>query len=252
MTWKPSQSAEPRRSGRAVSDVVAFVFVFSIIITSVGLVSAVGFSALEDFKANEQSVNAERGFESLGYNLGNIQRGHAPGRSGEIKLSGGRILVNQSSTMEVTTPSGWSRTFDMGTLRYDMEARDTSVAYESGAVFRRDRGGVYGISRPKLTCNPTEGYALVSIVTLESDEGTRGGDGTVQVIGREQSSELVRYETPTAGDVTVDVDSQFEQGWDQFFEDGWTNPSGGVGQCNLPPGSTVIVRHTVIEIQFVS
>lgn len=262
MTWKPTDDSPGFLDERGVSDVVAFVFVFSIIITSVGIVSAVGFSALEDLRASEQAVNAERGFESLGYNLGNVQRGHAPGRSGELKLNGGRIRTVDGSDVEVTVDNGtgiWDETYDMNTLRYDMESRETSVAYESGAVFRSDRGGAVDVAGAKFICREDEDYAVVSIVTLQGTSETLGGDGTVQIIGREQSSELVRYENDT-DIVTVDVDdSDFEQGWDQFFDSSrndWDGlGSGGEAECDFTgsPGSgTVLVRHTVVEIQFVS
>jgi hypothetical protein len=259
MTWKPTDDTGGVLDERGVSDVVAFVFVFSIIITSVGIVSAVGFTALEDLRASEQAVNAERGFESLGYNLGNVQRGHAPGRSGELKLNGGRIRTVDGSEVSVSIDGSavTGSPFEMNTLQYDMQSRETSVAYESGAVFRSDRGGTVDVVGAKFTCREDEDYAIVSIVTIEGVGKTLGGDGTVQIIGREQSSKLVAYET---GVGTVDVavsNSEFEQGWDLFFESSrndWDGSFGGSGeaQCDLGGSGTVLVRHTVIDIQFVS
>lgn len=249
MTQTPPDVGDVTRRDRGVSDVVAFVFVFSIIITSVGIVSAVGFTVLEDIQASEQSINAERGFESLGYNLGNIQRGHAPGRTGEIKLSGGRILVaDNAPAVEVTTPGGFSKTLTMGSLQYDMESRETSIAYESGAVFRSDRGGVVAVVRPKFICRSD--HAIVSIVTLRSDADVHGGEGTVQVIGREEKSELLLHETGVSSvDVSV-TNSEFQQGWDRILDDeGWNS-----GTCDFrgTGSGTLIVRHTVINIQFIT
>jgi len=248
-----------------VSDVVAFVFVFSIIITSVGVVSAFGFEVLRDIQNDEQAVNAVRGMEALGDNLGNVQRGHAPGRSGELKLSEGTVYVRQNSQVEIyaqcspnvsflcDASSSDPLTFDVGTLFYDMTDRETEVTYEGGAVFRKDRAGSpVMVSTPQLICGSD--HAVVSIVTLVSDGEARGGGGTVQISGRERETKLfTTVPADSANQVTVDfTNSRFESGWDSYFSDDdnqWTSTGGGAGEC---AASDIYVRQTVIEIDFVS
>lgn len=249
---------------RGVSDVIAFVFVFSIIITSVGVVSAFGFKVLRDIQSDEQAVNAVRGMEALGDNLGNVQRGHAPGRSGELKLSEGTVYVRQNSQAEVSLDCagggyeacGQTFAFDMGTLYYQMVDRETNVTYEGGAVFREDRGGSpVMVDRPRLICG--DDYAVVSVVTLTSSAGGQGGSGTVQINGRERSTRLYRSPNETH-EVTMNiVDSRFTSGWADYFEDGdndwtWDDPT-TTATCDFSgDDGTVLVRRTVIEIDFVT
>lgn len=255
----PDRTWTPTWEKRGVSDVVAFVFVFSIIITSVGIVSAFGFGALRDIQNDEQAVNAVRGMEALGHNLGNIQRGHAPGRTGELKLSDGTVYVEEQSEMAVVPVCSGSPgcnhifTFDMGTLYYDMDDSKTRVAVESGGVFRQGRqGSPVVVDEPRFMCGPD--YAVVSVVTLRSDGSAPGGQGTVQVIGRERETRL-HFANDTVARVEVTpMDTEFGPAWESYFDspdNGWTF-SGGVAECSFSAGGKVFIRQTIIEIEFVT
>jgi len=54
---------------RAVSDVVGYVLVFSLVSLTVGVVSVAGVGALQDARDVEQANNAERAFDVLGDNV---------------------------------------------------------------------------------------------------------------------------------------------------------------------------------------
>lgn len=260
-------SRGPRRIGRTtgtedrgVSDVVAFTLTFSIIITSVGIVSAVGFSVLQDVQADEQSLNAQRGFQSLGESFNEIDRGHVPGRSGEISLSEGALYTrtgsgSDRSTLEVNV-DGNTYTTDVGTLVYESQADSTQILLESGAVLRKDKFADQAIvvQSPNMVCDTGSGspYAIVSIVKLTSDENTQGGDGTVQIVGREESSTLLYSDL--AGSVTVDYgDSQYTDAWEQHFdgEGDWSTTGSDEAECSFSGDGQVIVRRTVIDVDFV-
>lgn len=251
-----------RRTDRGVSDVVAFVFTFSIIITSVGVVSAVGFSVLEDIQGNEQALNAQRGFQALSDNINDIDRRHVPGRSGEVTLNDGRLLVengSSSSTLGVTVEDGSTTLYDgstdVGYLEYTEQEDDTRIVLESGAVIRKDKNADQGIvvRRPNFACRTSgDSYAVVSVVKIVSSSNTRGGDGTVQIVAREQSSKLL-YSSTDATDVTVNYGgSDFADAWGTDFEGaGDWSTSGTSATCNVGPNGHVIVRQTVIEIALV-
>lgn len=278
MTRGPRRVGRTRsREDRAVSDVVAFVLTFSIIITSVGIVSAVGFSVLQDIQADEQSLNAQRGFQSLGESLNEIDRSHVPGRSGEISLSDGALFTRTGSGSDRSTiavsvdtdgdgdlTGGGDRTYttDVGTLVYESQADDTRILLESGAVLRKDKRADQAIvvQRPNMVCDTSgsSNYAIVSIVKIVSDENTQGGDGTVQIIGREESSTLL-YSDNAAERVNVTfgggagVGSQYPEAWRQYFASSgdWSSVTSTDATCDVGSGGTVIVRRTVINVDFV-
>jgi len=209
-------------------------------------------------QSDEQALNAQRGFQSLGENLNQIDRRQVPGRSGEISLSGGALFADSGSngpTLEVSTDTGETFTTETGRIVY-RSGDDTRVLLENGAVIRKDERADQGIvvQRPNVVCkggaNP---YAVVSIVKLDADVNSIGGDGTVQIVGREQSSTLLYSDT--ASDVTVDYSgSDFQDAWSTHFDrTGDWDDTGGAAECDFGGGDGhVIVRRTVIEIDFVS
>jgi hypothetical protein len=69
----------------------------------------VGFSAIEEIRGDEQALNAQRAFQTLGESLNEIDRQQVPGRSGEISLSGGTLLADSGAdgpAFEVSTSTG--------------------------------------------------------------------------------------------------------------------------------------------------
>jgi hypothetical protein len=242
-----------------VSDVLAFIFTFSIIITSVGVVSAVGFSSLRDIQEGEQAVNAERAFVTLGENLGNVERGHAPGRSGELRLNQGSLYVQDGREVSVSVDdgSGSGPSFgprDLQALYYDMDGSKTNVVLEGGAVFREDRGNVVAVEGPSIMCNGDR--AVVSLVEMRHDGTIPGGTGTVQVTGREESSELLY--SGAAENVTIDLSSHGVDGYasaweDELTGDGWAETgTDGEVECDLDAGGRAYVRVTTIRLNFVN
>ncbi|WP_267643101.1 DUF7289 family protein [Haloarchaeobius amylolyticus] len=244
---------------RAVSDVLAFVIVFSIIITSVGVVYGIGFSSLGEFQEGEQKTNAARAFQALSVSLDDIQSGAAPGRSGAIQLSEGTLQVEEQSqmTVEVGLSNGttWTvATETTGSLQYSFE--NTDVAYENGAVFRKDGSASVMLEEPSFVCSDSSDQAVVSIVVLNGESNAIGGEVNAEIISRENSTSVLypnisRGSSVTADNVTVDVPTtSFDQAWTRYFEDasGWEDPDGdGAYTCDA---QSVVVRVTVIDVEF--
>jgi len=73
---------------RGVSDVVGYVLIFSLIVATVGVVTTVGFSTLEDRQDAERVNNVERAFDVFANNMENVYRDGAPSR-GDGDAAGG-------------------------------------------------------------------------------------------------------------------------------------------------------------------
>ncbi|MCT9096276.1 hypothetical protein [Haloarchaeobius sp. HME9146] len=244
---------------RAVSDVLAFVIVFSIIITSVGVTYGIGFSSLGEFQEGEQKTNAARAFQALSVSLDDIQEGAAPGRSGAIQLNEGTLQVEEQSqmTVEVALSNGTTWTVaseTTGSLQYSFE--NTDVAYENGAVFRKDGSASVMIEEPSFLCSESSDQAVVSIVVLNSDSNAIGGEINAEIISRQNDTDVLypnlsRSSSVSADNVTVDVPtSNFDQAWTRYFEDtdGWEDPDNdGDFTCDA---DNVIVRVTFVEVEF--
>jgi len=225
MIDRARQSGPP--DNRAVSDVLAFILVFSIIITSVGLVYVFGMGALGDAQVNEQNRNAERAFETLSVSFNDLQTGRGEERLSQLNPRGGRVSVDDSPTVVVTDADGDNLlpSSDVGSLNYAHEG--TTVSYELGAVFRADDGNSVMVREPEFVCSngendPDPDRAVVSYPTL-----TPGGTSSVST----SSTLRVRATKSGAtdlnqsgGNVTIEItESAHADAWKRYFEDGkWT------------------------------
>ena len=215
---------------RAISESLGFVFVFSIIVLSLGLVSTVGFSQIEEVRNDQQLENAERSFQIVAQNIEELQTGQSVARGGELDLNRGRIRITPSTDSQlrisVTDTTGsvddYEDTYELSGLEYQLG--ETTVGYEGGAVFRRDRGGTAVVGPPTLVC--TDERALVSLVTVDGPEGRQLGGGTVSITVERENATVTFPVNRTGGNstdgranVSVEVvDSQFSAGWTQYLE----------------------------------
>ncbi|WP_135819976.1 DUF7289 family protein [Halostella litorea] len=257
-----------RGTDRGVSDMIAFVIVFSLIITSVGITYTFGYSTLTDYQENEQKRNAERAFVALSDNIGDIESTHVEARSGELRLSGGTLSVENETDVTVHSPT-WNLSNgsknsltnrSVGSFVYEYEG--TQISYENGAVFRQDGDGrAIMLSEPEYRCG--ESYAMVSVVEVQTSGGALSADGTAQIRAESGKSSGLRYpenrtgtkNNATVENVSVTVESDKPEAWSDYFEDDWDVSGTGNERtftCEPDSGDTidVYVRVTIINIDY--
>ncbi|QSG12055.1 putative pilin/flagellin [Halapricum desulfuricans] len=254
-----------------MSDVVGFVLMFGIILTSVGLVATFGLSELESFNENQQLNNAERTFDLITRSFTELEESQATTRTDAIDLSGGSLTLSPSSsaTVNVTADSGktYTESFPLNALVY--ENNDIRIGYESGALFRVQERSDAGLitSGPGFVCS--DGTAILSFVTLEGDtERQIGGEGTLRVTGRLADQTLL-YPVSSSGTGnastvdTIEVELTFSgesraREWANYFEnaDGdWTvtgeSDTSVTVQCGASTDlDSVYIRRSIISIAY--
>jgi hypothetical protein len=161
---------------RGLSDVLAFIFTFSIIILSVSAVSVVGVDQLTEVRDREQVNSAERGMVALATTFDDLSRQDDAFRATELSLQDGRLQMDQSSLwIDVRsnhsgetwqTAENGPRTIQVQSLqhRLDNPHGNVTIAYEAGGVFRSD--GATATYRPPIRCAPEQGTAVVTITEL--------------------------------------------------------------------------------------
>ncbi|SNZ13377.1 hypothetical protein SAMN06269185_2145 [Natronoarchaeum philippinense] len=246
---------------RAVSDVLAFTLVFSIIITSVGLVYVFGMGALGDAQVSEQNRNAERAFETITVSFNDLQDGRGEERLSQLNPRGGRISVEESPT--VTISAGGSAIVDadgdpiadraVGSLNYAHEG--TTISYELGAAFRADEGNSVLIRPPEFVCTTSgsgSDRAVLSYPNLASTQPSSVSTSSTLRIRATSAPAVVTRST--ASDLTIEIeDSTHADAWARYFEDnGWTDvdgPSGSTGDVEATCDTDVTyVRETGVEV----
>lgn len=284
---RPEHTPWSASSNRGVSDVVAFVLTFSIIITGVGIVSTGGFDQLTEFTTDQQIDNSERGMEAAASTVDSLARSNDTYREFNLALSGGNIWYNQTN-ISITTgsteinlsdfspsspdsdPNKTSININALEHRFDLGDETVNIAQEGGGVFRTDT------SRPRYEPGiSVQGEtAIVSLVRLTSDEsidrsGAFATDIALEPTGVPQeapvsadnqfisfSAELVGqqrvYETRLSdSSLSINVSgTAYPQQWRYFFENserGNWDRTGSTYELTEDV-DTVLVRVSTVEL----
>lgn len=154
---------------RAASEVLGFVLVFGLMMTTIGTVYVGGFDSLTEARNAQQQATTERAFDLLAANMDAIGTGTAPVRTTEIQLSGGRLRLRDGPEIAVTLTSGTSGTptfsRSMSPIVYEFEETETSLVYTNGAVMRVDRAGAVLKRSPPFVFR-TDGADHVAVVPI--------------------------------------------------------------------------------------
>jgi len=203
---------------RAVSDVVGYVLVFSLITISVGVITVGGFSTLEDRQDAERINNAERGFDVFAANMEDVYRDGAPSRATEMRLSGGTLRYGEPVNITIEDSNNRNITASPRPLIY----RDTGteIVYVAGAIIRSDDGNSVMLRDPPFRTNTAIGSFPLIITFRTTGSTTLSAEGTVQVI-----SEARRVNTTTPakfgdemGSYTITVESPRAAAWEQYLK----------------------------------
>jgi FlaG/FlaF family flagellin (archaellin) len=241
-------------SDRAVSDVVAFVLVFALVITAVGLVTTIGFGSLQEVAQSEQAKSAEIAFDAVAETVADVERGTAPVRSSEVSLSDGSMSVVEGATIEVRVRNA-SETFGSTDYTYtrttggiEYRSEDTRFTYESGTVYRGGAEGAVLRASPSMTCEGDTAVVSLVSVTVDGSAGVAGGSTTAVSRATNRSVLYSSARHPNTEAVRVTVASPGQEAWNEYFADaaGWSGSS-GTYTCSA---DRVFVRLTVVDVEF--
>ncbi|NGM67533.1 hypothetical protein G6M89_00675 [Natronolimnobius sp. AArcel1] len=222
------------RDDRGVSEVLAFVLVFGIILTSVAILSVTGFQAMDSYQESEQQQNADRAMQTLADNFNDVLRYDGlEERYGELTVRGGTVTVDGDGGPELdievdgnqlTDTDGFEHlensgdSIPLGSLTY--ESGSDTISYEGGAVAREaESGGGLFLSDPKLQYN--DDVAILSLVKIDGDRQSIQSDGSqgFSVSVKNRTSKLVK------DDVEISVSGGDESEiWEDYLDEAhWNN-----------------------------
>lgn len=213
-----------RNHDRAVSEVLGYVLVFGMVVSSVALVSTVGIGQLDDVREEEQMTNAERAFDLLAANMDDIAMRGAPSRSTEMQLTEGQLDV--SDPIEVSfrgikgpsDPENFSESYEVWPITYRGQASNTEVVYAGGTVFRTypDSGAV--LRDPAIVAE-SDRVNVPLVLTRSRAMQSRGG-GTARIRAEHaQTNLLVSDTSSTYGTVFMNVTSPRATMWVDLLSD---------------------------------
>ena len=202
------------------------MLVFSLIVSSVGVVYVVGFQGLTDARDGERVDNAERAFEVLAHNVEDLTRRGVASRATEIKLAdagiraGDPVLLNVSGDYDETVANS-PEDFVTGNVSitpivYETAAGGDRVRFSNGAVLRGNDDGMAMRERPGFVVD--ENRTLVPIVQT-SVYGTERVDGSSTVLVRTHRtlSDVLVSERGTYDTVTIRLHTPNPEPWNRYL-----------------------------------
>lgn len=227
---------------RAVSDTLGFIFVFALVLTTVGVVSAVGMQGLQDTRDVERLNNAERAFDILDDNMEDIAVRGAPSRATEIKLADSAVSFGEPVRMEVEWTRGGvtdNATVTTHPLVYTSGASNERLVYAFGTIFRGTDDAMTIVQRPEFVLsNDAVVVSTISARRSAASSNSVGGSGTYLIRG-EISDSGPKYRGIATADgtysVTVNVTSPRAALWETELES-----YDGVDSCTLDGTGTMV------------
>lgn len=242
-------------SDRAVSEVLSFTLVFTLIVASIALISVGGLGSLQDVRDVEQLESAERAFDVLADNVADIHQRGAPSRATEISLGESQLRTGDNVTMEVTLDGG------SGGLPTTLSKRirpvvyegndDRRIVYEAGAVFRTNRDGGVVVREPPLVVD--EKRMLVTVVGVNRPNVQSLSGSTVLVrMNHRGSNVFYRNRSADVDSVQITMSSTPRASlWAEVYSRygfSCTLPSQTSVECTYNPGNidrVYVVYHDV-------
>ncbi len=203
---------------RAVSDVLGYVLIFSLIIATVGVVTSIGFGTLDDRQDAERINNVERAFDVFATNVEDVYREGAPSRATEIRLAGGTIRYGEPVTVTVrnATDTSINSTMELTPLVY--AEGDTEVVYAGGAIIRGESAGSAMLREPPFVLEVDRSMFPFVRTTRGASRPDVSRDGTVRIESRRTDvNETTHPDLREGGKMELVVDSPRETAWKRYL-----------------------------------
>ena len=250
----------------AVSEVVGYVIIAGLILTSISIAYVNGYPALQDVRDHERQRSIQSAFSVLDDNIDDISTGGSVKRQTEMNLIGDSLgldpdrpgwvhvsilndtgtelcnrncnvsftpIVYQNSAQGLTTPRAPGPSSTQTTI--------DQIVYETGAVIRDPGEEGSGMVEEPNWIVEEDGVVLNLVSTRGSNTVT--GDGTFSIIAEERTSDsLVEVDNDANLNVSVTVRTQSPTAWEVYM-----NTTDGVDRVDsdVPNGTvTMYVNQT--------
>ena len=249
------------KSESAVSEVIGFILIFSIVMLAISAIYAVGYPTIQSSKENAQFQNMEQSFMVLQSNINTVAFGQAPVRTLKTSLGGGSLTVYPDAEwIEIdVSATGYNRNVPIGAIEYEKNGR--SIAYVGGGVWEKyPAGSAIKVSEPRIFVHEDNGNRTVSvsIINISSENGISsvGGEGAASVTVRSKTSPSPLNIIYSPGNVTINVTSYYADAWGRYFNESKkagfidvVTVAGVTVTAEISDVDTLVVNEHVIEVE---
>lgn len=212
----------------AVSEMVDFSIILSIMLLAIGIIVVAGAPLLENIQKTQHTENIRQGFEVLALNLNKVVQGNAPSQSVEMKMYGGSLSVTGDNYINVdlqiwnSSDNRYETDSVVGTRVKMIENsyQDTFVSYENTGVWIK-----YNNEQALMVSEPRFTYANnVLVIPVASIGGSTSlsGSGLVRVTADGHGKKVYRYEN--VSQVNISLTSDYFQAWARYLNESLQMP----------------------------
>jgi hypothetical protein len=239
------------RDDRAISEVLGYVVVFSIVVSAVLLVTG-GFGVIENVRDTERERNAGRAFDVAAENMAALYERNAPSRTTEIDLGTAEIFYARNTSITVSGDGSELASYDVRPVEMRV-TDDTSYVYAAGAVFRDGAGGDLITRDPPLLLSKERVHLPIVQTTAPAVRSI--GSGTVLLRG-EQVRQQVLVADESYTQLTVEIASPRFQVWSAYLSDTpgvscTTDAAIETVSCTVDNPESVYVTHHQISLSLI-
>jgi hypothetical protein len=241
----------------AVSEIIGYVAVLGLIMSSMSIVYFNGVPALESTEKSEKLQSVETAFGVLQSDVRDLADGNAAKRLTQINLQGDSIELSDRwrawvNVSIVNTTSGnelcGGQFCNTSLVPIAFESEGTYILYENGAVIR-------GFNRSGMIHQPNWVFqrdAVIVPVVATRGRGEVAGSGVFSVRTERTESQAIVETTDTDElRMTVTVDSEWPVAWRTYLEEhGTVTQNGDKVKLVVDDLEKAIYKKTVVRANF--
>lgn len=211
------------RSNDAVSEMVDYSIILSIIILATGIIVVAGVPMLEDMQEVQHTENIRQSFEVMAMNMNKVVFGNAPSQSVELKMYGGVLSVAGDNyigiDLQVWNSSAGSIEMQSA-LGYEVKNiensyQDTIISYENTGVWAKyEEGKSVMVSEPRFTF---ANDVMVIPVALIGGTDSISGSGLSRVTADSGSKKVYKYENVSM--MNASITSDYFESWGRYLNE---------------------------------
>ncbi len=210
------------KSDDAVSEMVDYSIILSIILLATAIIVVAGVPMLEHMQETQHTDNIKQSFQVLAPNVNKVVFGNAPAQSVELKMYGGSLSVTRNNYINISmqvwnNSAGSSETVSferkMGNIENDFQ--NTLISYENSGIWAKySSGDSIMVAEPRFT------YANNVLVIPDasiSGSSSVSGSGLVRVTADAGRRSIESYQN--VSQVSITVTSDYFEAWERYLNE---------------------------------
>lgn len=225
----------------AVSPVIGFILIMSIVTVSIGIIYTTGIPMLDSARLDTHMKNIQGGFSVIHDDIQEVARGPVTGagtaRTSRIDMAGGGLFVEpNSSSMTVTYTEGTLTTTKNllpGIIYYKF--LDRSVVYEYGAVFSKYESSSVMEIEPMIyavNLGSNRMSLMIHIINLTGKNSSIGGTGVGKIRSSVTNEGPIRLYEGEVKAVSITMTSQNYDAWARYFSNSISSAGLNINNAN--------------------